>query len=224
MLARAMPARTFLPEPLEQYLFDVLSPITPVQRRMREETQRLPNAGMQIGPDQGLLLGLLVRIIGAQKVVEVGTFTGYSSLAMALALPPGGRVLCCDVSKEWTAIARRYWREAGVESRIDLRLGPARETLASLLAQEGPGSQDLAFIDADKTSYDAYYELSLKLLRPGGLITIDNVLWSGRVADPKVTDPDTAALRALNLKIRDDARVDVCVLTVGDGLTLARKR
>jgi len=202
-----MPARTFLPEPLEQYLFDVLSPITAVQRRLRDETQQLPHAGMQIGPDQGLLLGLLVRIISAQKVVEVGTFTGYSSLAMALALRPGGRVLCCDVSEEWTAIARRYWKEAGVESRIDLRIGPARDTLTSLLAQEGPGSQDMAFIDADKTSYDAYYEL-----------------WSGRVADPKVTDPDTAALRALNLKIRDDARVDACVLTVGDGLTLARKR
>ena len=219
-----MPARTFLPEPLEQYLFDVLSPITPVQRRLRDETQRLPHARMQIGPDQGLLLGLLVRTIGAQRVVEVGTFTGYSSLAMALALPSGGRVLCCDVSEEWTAIARRYWKEAGVESRIDLRIGPARDTLTSLLAQEGPGSQDLAFIDADKTSYDAYYELCLKLLRPGGLITIDNVLWSGQVADPKVTDPDTTALRALNLKIRDDSRVDACVLTVGDGVTVARKR
>jgi predicted O-methyltransferase YrrM len=219
-----MSARTFLPQPLERYLFEVLSPITPVQRRLREETQRHPHAQMQIGPDQGLFLGLLVRILGARRVVEVGTFTGYSALAMALALPPGGRVLCCDVSEEWTAIARRYWKEAQVEDRIDLRLGPARDTLTTLLAQEGPGSQDLAFIDADKSSYDAYYELCLRLLRPGGIITIDNVLWSGRVADPKVTDADTAALRALNLKIRDDARVDACVLTVGDGLTLARKR
>jgi predicted O-methyltransferase YrrM len=217
-------ARTFLPEPLEKYLFDVLSPRTPVQERLRQETQAHPRASMQIGPDQGLLLGLLVRMLDARRVVEVGTFTGYSALAMARALPPGGRVLCCDVSEEYTAVARRYWKEAGVEDRIDLRLGPASATLARLLAEEGPGSQDLAFIDADKTGYDAYYEACLQLLRPGGVIAIDNVLWSGRVADPAVKDADTAALRALNLKVRDDARVDAVVLTVGDGLTLARKK
>jgi caffeoyl-CoA O-methyltransferase len=217
-------ARTFLPEPLEKYLFDVLSPRTPVQERLRQETQTHPRASMQIGPDQGLLLGLLVRMLDARRVVEVGTFTGYSALAMARALPPGGRVLCCDVSEEYTAVARRYWKEAGVEDRIDLRLGPASATLARLLADEGPGSQDLAFIDADKTGYDAYYEACLQLLRPGGVIAIDNVLWSGRVADPAVKDADTVALRALNLKIRDDARVDAVVLTVGDGLTLARKK
>jgi len=216
-------ARTFLPEPLEQYLFDVLSPRTPVQERLRTETQALPQAGMQIGPDQGLFLGLLVRMLDARRVIEVGTFTGYSALAMAMALPPGGRVLCCDISEEYTAIARRYWKEAGVESRIELRLGPARETLTGVLAAEGPASQDLAFIDADKTGYDVYYELCLQLVRPGGIITIDNVLWSGRVADPAVKDADTAALRALNLKIRDDQRVDAVVLTVGDGLTLARR-
>ena len=217
-------ARTFLPEPLEQYLFDVLSPRTPVQERLRTETQALPQAGMQIGPDQGLFLGLLVRMLDARRVIEVGTFTGYSALAMAMALPPGGRVLCCDISEEYTAIARRYWKEAGVESRIELRLGPARETLTGVLAAEGPASQDLAFIDADKTGYDVYYELCLQLVRPGGIITIDNVLWSGRVADPAVKDADTAALRALNLKIRDDQRVDAVVLTVGDGLTLARRK
>ena len=217
-------ARTFLPEPLEQYLFDVLSPRTPVQERLRTETQALPQAGMQIGPDQGLFLGLLVRMLDARRVVEVGTFTGYSALAMAMALPPGGRVLCCDISQEYTAIARRYWKEAGVENRIELRLGPARETLTGVLAAEGGASQDLAFIDADKTGYDVYYELCLQLVRPGGIIAIDNVLWSGRVADPAVKDADTAALRALNLKIRDDRRVDAVVLTVGDGLTLARRK
>ena len=216
-------ARTFLPEPLEQYLFDVLSPRTAVQERLRTETQALPQAGMQIGPDQGLFLGLLVRMLDARRVIEVGTFTGYSALAMAMALPPGGRVLCCDISQEYTAIARRYWKEAGVENRIALRLGPAKETLTGVLAAEGPASQDLAFIDADKTGYDVYYELCLQLVRPGGIIAIDNVLWSGKVADPAVKDADTAALRALNLKIRDDQRVDAVVLTVGDGLTLARR-
>jgi caffeoyl-CoA O-methyltransferase len=216
--------RTFLPDPLENYLFDVLSPRTEVQERLRRETQAHPRASMQIGPDQGLLLGLLVRMLGARRVVEVGTFTGYSALAMAMALPPGGRIVCCDVSEEYTSIARRYWRDAGVEDRIDLRLGPARDTLARLLAAEGPGSVDLAFIDADKTGYDAYYEACLQLLRPGGLIAIDNVLWYGKVADPSVKDADTAALRALNLKVRDDSRVDAVVLSVGDGLTLARRK
>jgi len=217
-------ARTFLPEPLEQYLFDVLSPRTEVQERLRQETQALPQAGMQIGPDQGLFLGLLVRMLDAKRVVEVGTFTGYSAMAMAMALPTGGRVLCCDISEEYTSIARRYWKDAGVSDRIDLRLGPATETLSRLLATEGPASQDLAFIDADKTGYDAYYEACLQLVRPGGIIAIDNVLWSGRVADPAVKDADTAALRALNLKIRDDKRVNAVVLTVGDGLTLARRK
>jgi len=217
-------ARTFLPEPLEQYLFDVLSPRTDLQESLRQETKALPQAGMQIGPDQGLFLGLLVRMLDAKRVVEVGTFTGYSAMAMAMALPTGGRVLCCDISEEYTSIARRYWKDAGVSDRIDLRLGPATETLSRLLATEGPASQDLAFIDADKTGYDAYYEACLQLVRPGGIIAIDNVLWSGRVADPAVKDADTAALRALNLKIRDDKRVDAVVLTVGDGLTLARRK
>lgn len=217
-------ARTFLSEPLERYLFDVLSPRTEVQERLRQETQAHPRAAMQIGPDQGLFLGLLVRMLDARRVVEVGTFTGYSALAMAMALPPGGRVLCCDISEEYTSIARRYWKDAGVADRIDLRLGPASETLTRLLATEGPASQDMAFIDADKTGYDAYYETCLQLVRPGGIIAIDNVLWSGKVADPAVKEADTAALRALNLKIRDDRRVDAVVLTVGDGLTLARRK
>ena len=174
--------------------------------------------------DQGLFLGLLVRMLDARRVVEVGTFTGYSALAMAMALPPGGRIVCCDISEEYTAVARRYWKEAGVAERIDLRLGPATETLARLLETDGPASHDLAFIDADKTGYDAYYETCLRLVRPGGIIAIDNVLWSGRAADPAVTDADTAALRALNVKIREDRRVDAVVLTVGDGLTLARRK
>ena len=217
-------ARTFLPDPLEKYLFDVLSPRTPVQERLRQETQAHPRASMQIGPDQGLFLGLLVRMLDARKVVEVGTFTGYSAMAMARALPPGGRILCCDVSEEYTAIARRYWKDAGLADRIDLRLGPASATLARLLEEEGSGSQDMAFIDADKTGYDAYYEACLALMRAGGLIAIDNVLWSGTVADPKDMRPDTVALRAITAKIRDDPRVDACLVSLGDGVMLARKK
>jgi predicted O-methyltransferase YrrM len=179
---------------------------------------------MQIGPDQGTLLALLVRLTGARRALEVGTFTGYSALAVASALPEGGQLITCDVSAEWTAVARRYWEEAGVSGRIELRLGPAVETLAGLLRAGGAGSFDFAFIDADKPSYNAYYEACLGLVRPGGLIAIDNVLWSGAVADPAAVDPETAALRALNEKVRDDPRVDACLLTVGDGVMLARKR
>ena len=179
---------------------------------------------MQIGPDEGALLALLVRLIGAKRTIEVGTFTGYSALSVAQALPEGGKVIACDVSEEWTAVARRYWREAGLADRIELRLGPAAETLKALLEAGGAGSFDFAFIDADKSGYDAYYELCLRLIRPNGLIAVDNVLWSGAVVESKKRDADTAALRALNLKIRDDARVDAALLTVGDGLMLVRKR
>jgi len=217
-------ARTFLPEPLEQYLFDVLSPRTEVQERLRQETRAHPRASMQIGPDQGLLLGFLVRLLGARRVVEVGTFTGYSALAMAMALPPGGRLLCCDVSEEYTSIARRYWEEAGVTDRIDLRLGPARDTLAALLASEGPDSQDLAFIDADKTGYDAYYEACLRLVRPGGVIAIDNVLWYGRVLAGDAMDAETLEIDALNRKLRDDNRVILSLLPMSDGITIVMKK
>jgi len=179
---------------------------------------------MQIGPDQGRYMQLLVALLGAKRYLEIGVYTGYSSLAVAMALPPDGSVVACDMSEEWTSIARRYWKEAGLEKQIDLRLAPALETLDGLLRDGAAGSFDLAFIDADKQNVDAYYERCLQLLRVGGLVLVDNVLWSGRVADPKDTDETTAALRALNLKVRDDARVDSALVAVGDGLLMARKR
>jgi predicted O-methyltransferase YrrM len=219
-----MGARSLLPDDIERYVGDTISKETPVQQRLRAETAKLPMAGMQIGPDQGALLALLVRLIGAKRTIEIGTFTGYSALAVAQALPKDGKVIACDVNKEWTAIGQRYWKEAGVADRIELRLGPAVETLKGLLAAGGAESFDFAFIDADKSNYDAYYELCLQLIRPNGLIAVDNVLWSGAVLNEKKRDADTDALRALNLKIRDDGRVDSVLLTVGDGLTLARKR
>jgi len=219
-----MAHRSLLPETVNDYLWKVVVRETPLQQRLRAETANLPMGGMQIGADQGVLLAFLVRLIGARNAIEVGTFTGYSALAVANALPAGGRLVCCDVSEEWTAIARRYWVEAGVADRIELHLRPARETLAELLRTNGPGAFDFAFIDADKTGYDAYYEACLALLRPGGLIAIDNVLWSGTVADPSDQRPDTAALRAITVKIRDDPRVDACLVSIGDGVLLARKQ
>jgi predicted O-methyltransferase YrrM len=217
-------SRSLLPDTVERYVTQDLARETPLQKRLRDETARLPQGGMQIGADQGALLAILVRSIGARNALEIGTFTGYSALAVAMALPEHGKLICCDVSEEWTAIARRYWKEAGVASKIDLRLAPALETLRALRAERGSGSFDFAFIDADKPAYDAYYEACLELMRSGGLIALDNMLWSGDVADPKKRDAHTAALRALNAKIRDDARVDCCLLTVGDGVMLARKR
>ena len=217
-------SRSLLPDKVERYVTQDNARETALQKRLREETAQLPQGGMQIGADQGALLALLVRSIGATKALEIGTFTGYSALAVALALPADGKLVCCDVSEEWTAIARRYWKEAGVADKIELRLAPALETLSKLRAQHGSGSFDFAFIDADKRAYDAYYEACLDLLRRGGLVALDNMLWSGNVADPKKRDADTTALRVLNAKIRDDARVDCCLLTVGDGVMLARKR
>ncbi len=193
-------------------------------RRLREETAKLPAAGMQISPDQGQFMALLVRLIGARRCLEIGTFTGYSSLAVALALPAEGRVVCCDVSEEYTAIARRAWASAGIAAKIELHIAPARTTLNKLRAAGQRGSFDFAFIDADKESYDDYYEASLELVRQGGLIAIDNVLWNGAVADEKQQDADTNALRALNRKLHDDQRVDISMLPIGDGLTLARIR
>lgn len=195
-----------------------------VLRRLREETAQMPESQMQIAVEEGALLALLVQLSGARRIVEVGTFTGYSSTAMALALPPGGEIVCCDVSKEYTDVALRAWSEAGVADRVELRLAPAVETLDGLLATGGAGSFDMAFIDADKESYAAYYERALLLVRRGGLIAIDNVLWSGRVADPGNQEESTLAIRALNTAIATDARVDVAMVPIADGLTLARIR
>jgi len=211
-------------EPTYQYLVKTSVRETDVARRLREETQQLPMAQMQIGPDQGQFLQLLVQLIQAKKTLEVGVFTGYSSLWVAQALPDEGKIVACDVSEEYTAVARRYWKEAGVDHKIDLRLRPALETLDELLAQGGASTFDFAFIDADKSNYDNYYERALQLIRTGGLIAVDNTIWSGRVADPNESDTDTIAIRKLNEKLHRDERVALSMLTVGDGLTLAMKR
>ena len=178
---------------------------------------------MQISPEQGAFMAFLVRLLRVERVIEVGTFTGYSALVVAEALPASGRLIACDVSEEWTAVGRPFWKQAGVAEKIDLRLAPAAETLEGLLAAGDAGTFDFAFIDADKANYDTYYERCLALLRSGGVVGIDNVLWGGRVANEQADDEDTRAIRALNAKVREDARVDVAMLPVGDGLTLARK-
>jgi predicted O-methyltransferase YrrM len=216
--------RSLLPADVEHYVATEITRESALQRRLRTETAALPNGMMQISADQGALLALLVRVLGARRAIEIGTFTGYSALAVASALPVDGKLICCDISDEWTLIGRRYWDEAGVSQRIDLRLGPALATLDALLHDVGANAFDFAFIDADKSNYDAYYEACLKLVRTGGLIALDNMLWGGQVAEPDAHDDDTDALRALNAKIRDDTRVDACLLTVGDGVMLARKR
>jgi caffeoyl-CoA O-methyltransferase len=180
-------------------------------------------ARMQITPEQGQFMQMLVLLLGAIKTLEVGVFTGYSSLAVALAMPDHGRVIACDIDEEWTGIAQKYWKEAGVAQKIDLRIAPALKTLDTLLAEGEQATFDFAFIDADKANYDKYYERALKLLRSGGLIAVDNVLWHGRVVDPSVNDEDTMAIRKLNEKLYADDRVDLSMLPIGDGLTLARK-
>lgn len=197
---------------------------TPLKRRLREETAKMPRAGMQISAHQGQQISLLARAIGARQAVEVGTFTGYSSLCIAEALPPEGKLWCFDVSEEWTTIARRYWKEAGLANRIELTIGPARATLDRLLEQGLAGRIDLAFIDANKSDYDGYYERCLELVRSGGLILIDNVLWGGSVADPADKDEDTEAIRMLNAKLKSDERIDLALFAVGDGMTCALKR
>jgi predicted O-methyltransferase YrrM len=213
-----------LTDQLYDYLLAILLREPPVMARLRAETAAMPRAGMQIAPEQGQFMGLLVELIGARLCLELGTFTGYSALAIAHALPPDGRLICCDIDAEMTALAERYWAEAGLADRIQLRLGPALDTLAEIEREYPPGSFDLVFIDADKQPYDRYYETALRLLRRGGLVLLDNVLWLGRVADPARNDPDTAALRRLNEKIHGDPRVSLSVLPLGDGLTIARKR
>ena len=195
-----------------------------ILKQLRKETSQQPLATMQISPEQGQLMRLLVQLIGAKNILEVGVFTGYSALSMAMTLPDDGKIIACDVSEEWTAIARRYWKEARLDQKIDLRLAPAADTLKTLVDEGREGQFDMAFIDADKESYDTYYELCLKLLRPGGLILIDNTLWEGKVANPDIVDVDTNSIQALNLKLLKDERVDISLLPVGDGLTLVRKR
>ncbi len=209
---------------IDNYLLAVGGRETDLQRRLRQETMRLPRGRMQAGPETAQILAFLVRLLGARNCLEVGTFTGFSALSVALALPPDGRLIACDVSDEWTSIGRRYWQEAGVADRIDLRLGPGSATLHKLIAEGRSGQFDFAFIDADKTGYDGYYEDCLALLRPGGVIALDNMLWGGSVADPTINDADTAALRALNAKIHADTRVDMCLLPIGDGVNLVRKK
>ena len=195
----------------------------PAQTALREATKSHPWAGMQISPEQGQLMALLVKLIGAKNAIEIGVFTGYSALTVALALPDDGRLLACDISDEYTRIGRPFWEQAGVARKIELRLAPAIETLDARVGRGAAGTYDFAFIDADKTGYDAYYERCLTLLRAGGLIAIDNVLWAGAVAKPADSD-DTRALQALNRKLHRDQRVDLALLPIGDGLTLARKR
>lgn len=209
---------------LYDYLLQVSLREPPVLRRLRAVTSRRPHAGMQISPEQGQFMALLVGLIGARRCIEVGTFTGYSSISVALALPPRGRIICCDVSEDYTSIARKFWREAGVDKKIELRLAPAKQTLDDLLRKGQAGKFDFAFIDADKENYGAYYERVLKLLRPGGLVAIDNVLWGGSVLDPKDQSVDTKAIRAFNKKLKSDKRVSLSLVPIGDGLTLARKR
>ena len=210
--------------PLYEYLLAASLRELPVLKRLREETARHPRATMQISPEQGQLMRLLVKLLGAKRCIEVGVFTGYSSLCMALALPQDGRLLACDVSEEFTSVARRYWKEAGVEPKIELKLAPALETLDARLKAGEAGTYDLAFIDADKANYSGYYERILKLLRSGGLVLVDNVLWSGAVIDKKDKTEDTVAIRAFNEALRTDERVELSMLPVGDGLTLALKR
>ena len=211
-------------EALYDYLLKTTLREPELLARLRHETAGLPSGGMQISPEQGQLMGLLIELIGARRSLEVGVFTGYSSTVVALALPPEGRLVACDVSAEWTDVARRYWREAGVESKIELHVRPALQTLDALLAAGDAGSFDFAFIDADKPNYDAYYERCLTLLRPGGLVAVDNTLWSGAVSDETDQRESTRAIRALNVKIAADSRVTASLVPIGDGLYLARKR
>jgi caffeoyl-CoA O-methyltransferase len=220
-----MSARTLgLDTRLYDYLLAVSVRERPLLAELRKETAELPSAGMQISPEQGQFMGLLVELLGARQALEVGVFTGYSSLCVASALPSDGQLVACDVSEEYTAVARRYWQRAGVEDRVQLHIQPALVTLDALLAEGRAGTFDFAFIDADKENYCAYYERALALLRPGGLVAVDNVLWGGSVADPDNAKPSTEAIRRLNLQLHADERVSVSLVPIGDGLFLARKR
>jgi len=223
-VTQAVPRMSFLPAKIDAYIREVTVREPPVLARLRAETANVEMSMMQISPEQGQFMALLVELIGARRYLEIGTYTGYSALAVALALPADGKVVACDINEKWTAIARKYWAEAKLAHKIELKLAPALQTLDGLLAPGGANSFDFAFIDADKVNYDNYYERALKLVRPGGLIAIDNVLWEGAVADPAKNDAETAALKALNRKLHRDERISLSMLPVGDGLTLARRR
>jgi predicted O-methyltransferase YrrM len=212
-----------LNETLYNYLLSVSLQETEVLKQLRKETATLPMSVMQIAPEQGQFMALMVKLIGAKKTLEVGVFTGYSTLVVALALPEDGKIIACDVDEEYTKIAQKYWQQAGVNHKIDLRIAPALETLDKLIAEKQENTFDFAFIDADKRNYPNYYEQTLKLIRPGGLIAIDNVLWSGQVADSKDTDKRTIAIREFNQKLHQDRRVNISLLPIADGLTLAMK-
>lgn len=220
-----MSSRTIvLNDALYEYLLSVSLREPDVLCRLREETAMMPQHNMQISPEQGQFIALLVELTGARKCLEVGTFTGYSTLSVALALPEDGQIVACDISEEFTSRAKPYWQEAGVAGKIDLRLGPALETLDALIADGESGAFDFAFIDADKVNYQGYFQRALDLIRRGGLILVDNVLWSGAVVDPARDDEDTEAIRAFNQACADDPRISLSLVPIGDGLTLARKR
>jgi len=220
-----MSSRTIsVDDALYDYILRVSLRESDVLSRLRAETRALPDARMQISPEQGQLMTLLARLIGATRAIEIGIYTGCSTICVASALPPTGTLVACDMSEEWTAIARRYWAEAGVADRIDLRLAPALDTLDALIAEGGAGTYDLVFIDADKREYADYYERALTLLRPGGLICVDNVLWGGSVVDPAKQSDDTKAIHAFNETLHADDRIELSLVPIGDGLTLARKR
>lgn len=220
-----MSNKTFtMSDALYEYMTDVSLREPDVLARLREETSRLTMYKMQIAPEQGQFMQLLVKALGIRRAIEVGVFTGYSSLCVALAMPDDGRIVACDVNKKWTDIARRYWKDAGVDNKIELRLAPAQETLDTLIGEQLENHFDFAFIDADKAGYKEYYERALVLIRPGGLIAIDNTLWGGSVADTTDQAEDTQTIREFNRHVHEDERVDMCLLPIGDGLTLALKR
>ena len=210
-------------EPVARYVVEKITIESALEFKLRQETAKLPQHQMISGSDVGALLGILAQSVNTKKAIEIGTFTGYTALKVAQALPADGKIICCDISEEWANIGRPYWQEAGVAEKIDLRIAPAMETLTNLIEKQS-GHFDFAFIDADKTSYDMYYEACLKLLRSGGLILLDNMLWDGAVVDPSQNDETTQAIRRLNEKISRDSRVDSCLMTVGDGVMLVRKK
>ena len=210
-------------ESIYQYLCDHSLREDPILKELRDHTYDMEERAMQIAPEQGQFMQMLIKLIGAKNTIEVGVFTGYSSLAIALVLPEDGRIVACDVNPQYTSVAEKFWVSAGVREKIDLRIGPARNTLSELISDGLTGTFDFAFIDADKINYDHYYELCLQLIRPGGLITVDNVLWGGATADDSINDTDTTSIRALNDKLHRDERIDLSLVPIGDGLTLAMK-